>query len=257
MLRTLNFRNLGENEGMVKFSVIIPTFREQGYIKTTLLALLKARLYGSLRGMEMEIIVVDSGSDKTEEIAKRLIDKVYRLEERGIAKAKNFGALKSRGEFLIFLDADVIVPTDFLERVSKVFESPEVVGGVCANFPANPSLSEKIFFTVYNLATRFCLWLPATKLKIQARGEFLAVRRRAFFKINGFKENLPCAEDGELSYRLSKTGKIKFMIDMAVFESGRRFQKWGIFGTYKAWFEAWVSLTLCGKTKFAVWKSVR
>ena len=242
---------------MVKFSVIIPTFQEQGYIKTTLLSLLKAKLYGGARGMEMEIIIVDSGSDKTEEIAKHLIDKVYKLEERGIAKAKNFGALKSSGEVLIFLDADIIVPTDFLEKVSKIFESSEVIGGVCANFPANPSVSEKIFFTIYNIATRFCLWLPPTKLKIQARGEFLAVRRKAFFEMNGFNENLPCAEDGELSYRLSKIGKIKFMKDLAVFESGRRFKKWGIFRTYKAWFEAWASLVLCGKTKFDAWKPVR
>jgi len=237
--------------------VIIPTFQEQDYVKVTLSSLIEAKRYGSSRGVETEIIVVDSGSDETEEIAKRLVDKVYKLKERGIAKARNFGAMKSRGEVLIFLDADVIVPTDFLERVSKVFESPKVVGCACPNFPANPSLSERIFFTMYNMATRFCLWLPPTKLKIQARGEFQAVRRKVFFEMKGFNENLPCAEDGEFSHRLSKIGKIRFMKDLTVFESGRRFKKWGILRTYKTWFEAWASLTLCGKTKFNVWKSVR
>jgi len=242
---------------MTNFSVIIPTFQEERYIKSTLLSLMEAKRYESLRGTEMEVIVVDSGSDKTEEIARSLIDKVYRLEEGGISKARNFGALKSCGEVLIFLDADLIVPKDFFEKVSSTFERPEVVGATCANFPANPSIFEKIFFTIYNLATRFCLWLPPTRLKIQARGEFLAVRREAFLRMNGFNENLSCAEDGELSYRLSKIGKIRFIKDLEVLESGRRIRKWGVLKTYKTWFESWASLTLCGRTKFDAWKAIR
>jgi len=255
MLRARKISFLKE-EGM-SFSVIIPTFQEERYIKSTLFSLVEAKRYGSLRGTEMEVIVVDSGSDKTEEIARRLIDKVYKLEKRGISRARNFGALKSNGEVLIFLDADVIVPKDFLKKVSSTFECLEVVGATCANFPANSSIFEKIFFTIYNLATRFCLWLPPTRLKIQSRGEFLAVRRKVFLRLNGFNENLPCAEDGELSYRLSKIGKIRFIKNLAVLESGRRIRKWGVLRTYKTWFESWTSLTLCGRTKFDAWKSIR
>jgi len=255
MLRARKISFLKE-EGM-SFSVIIPTFQEERYIKSTLFSLVEAKRYGSLRGTEMEVIVVDSGSDKTEEIARRLIDKVYKLEKRGISRARNFGALKSNGEVLIFLDADVIVPKDFLKKVSSTFECLEVVGATCANFPANSSIFEKIFFTIYNLATRFCLWLPPTRLKIQSRGEFLAVRRKVFLRLNGFNENLSCAEDGELSYRLSKIGKIRFIKNLAVLESGRRIRKWGVLRTYKTWFESWTSLTLCGRTKFDAWKSIR
>jgi len=242
---------------MTNFSVIIPTFQEERYIKSTLSSLLEAKRYGSLRGTEMEVIVVDSGDDKTEEIARRLVDRVYKLEKRGISKAKNFGALKSNGEVLIFLDADVTISKDFLEKVSSTFECPEVVGATCANFPANPSIFEKIFFTIYNLATRLCLWLPPTRLKIQARGEFLAVKREVFLRMNGFNESLPCAEDGELSYRLSKVGKVQFIKDLVVLESGRRIRNWGVLRTYKTWFESWTSLTLCGRTKFDAWKSIR
>ncbi|KPV64725.1 MAG: Glycosyltransferase AglE [Candidatus Bathyarchaeota archaeon BA1] len=242
---------------MKSFSVIVPTFQEQAYIKRTLLPLIEAKRHASLKGVEMEIILVDSGSDKTEKIARSFTDKVYKLEDRGIARAKNFGALKSRGEVLIFLDADVIVPADFLEKVSKSLESPEVIGASCANFPANPSILERIFFTIYNIAARFCFWLPPTRFKIQARGEFFAVRRGFFFKVNGFNDILPCAEDGELSYRLSKIGKIEFIKDLCILESGRRLKKWGLFRTYKTWFEAWTSLVLCGTTKFSTWKAVR
>ncbi|MDH5441952.1 MAG: glycosyltransferase, partial [Candidatus Bathyarchaeota archaeon] len=87
----------GERE---KFSVIIPTYMEGRYIKRTL---------SSLAGIDnpLEIIVVDGGSqDGTIEIAKRFTDKVYQINERGISRAKNYGAEKASGNILVFLDAD-------------------------------------------------------------------------------------------------------------------------------------------------------
>ena len=93
-------------------SVVIPTFQEGKYIATTL-----SRLVGA--NHLTEIIVVDGGSeDKTIKASRRFTDKVFVVRERGIAKARNYGAKQACGDVLIFLDADVTTPADFVERRS-------------------------------------------------------------------------------------------------------------------------------------------
>jgi len=94
-----------------KISVIIPTLQEEKYIATTLSKLTKIT-------PQIEIIVVDGGSeDNTVKIARGFTDKVYEIKERGISKARNYGAKYSNGDILLFLDADVMPPNDFAEKL--------------------------------------------------------------------------------------------------------------------------------------------
>jgi len=178
-----------------EFSVIVPTYEEGEYIERTL---------SNLAGINdpLEIIVVDGGSrDGTVQAAERFADRVYQLNERGISRAKNYGARRARGDFLIFLDADVIPPGDFAERVREVFKDGRTVGATCNVMPTDPSPAELVFFIFYNGLLRLF-----SKFKPHARGEFIAIRRKAFMTINGFDEDLPCLEDHDLALRASKLG---------------------------------------------------
>lgn len=227
-------------------SVVIPTFQEERYIETTLSRLVNIKHL-------VEIIVVDGGStDKTVENARRLTDKVYVLRERGIGKARNYGAKRASGDVLVFLDADVVTPADFVEKVLEAFSNFTVVGATCSIMPMNPRFHEKIFFRLQNSLTRIL-----AHFKPHSRGEFLVARMSEFSKVGGFDESLPCTEDHELAFRLSKRGRFVFIKDLTVYESMRRFRKLGFLVVVGTWLANYFSFVIRGRNVSKVWRPVR
>lgn len=94
------------------FSVIIPTYNRAHIITETLLSVLDQSF------SNYEIIVVDDGSkDNTREVVEKINNEKIRYyykpnEERSIAR--NYGADKAVGEYLIFLDSDDKMRNDHL-----------------------------------------------------------------------------------------------------------------------------------------------
>src|SRR5215211_7843247 len=85
-----------------RISVVIPCYNQAKYLGEAIESVL-GQTYGN-----SQIVVVDDGStDDTEEVAGRY-EKVecVRQENRGLAEARNAGVRASRGEYLVFLDAD-------------------------------------------------------------------------------------------------------------------------------------------------------
>ncbi len=229
-----------------KVSVIIPTYQEGRYIGS---------LLRRLAGLKYptEIIVVDSGStDGTVETAKLFTENVYKINQRGIAKARNYGACRSNGEILVFLDADVTPPSDFVEKTLRAFQNSMVVGATCNIVPRQPRILELFFFGFYNKLIQV-----STFLKPHSRGEFLAMRRKCFLEIGGFNEHLPCVEDHDLALRVSRLGKFVFISELSVYESMRRVRKLGILNVLKTWVTNYVSFILLGRTITGIWKAVR
>jgi len=238
---------------MIKTSIIIPTFREANYIAQTLNNIKK------LDG-EIEVILVETLSEETgilEKVVKKYQGvQLYKIKERGIAKAKNYGAQKAHGNILLFLDADVFVTKDVLKQVHQVFKTPSVIGATCNNYPVKPKFSELLFFKFYNTLIRLVLSLPPIKLK-HSRGEFIAVRKIHFEKVHGFNERLVCMEDADLTRRLSMLGKFVFIKDLVVYESMRRIRKLGLFRTSVLWFKNWLFFIIKGDVVAKEWKPVR
>src|SRR6476661_7993594 len=86
------------------FSVIIPTYNRAQIVRDTIMTVLNQTY------RDFEIIVVDDGStDETQKTVDSITDNRLRYfyktnEERSVAR--NFGADKANGEYLIFLDSD-------------------------------------------------------------------------------------------------------------------------------------------------------
>ncbi len=229
-----------------KISVVIPTLEEESYIEAILSRLKRVR-------PSVEIIVVDGGSrDRTMELAKRFSDKVYRATKQGIAAGRNHGGQNAIGDIIVFLDADVTFPVKFAEKVMETFKDPTIVGATCNIMPLKAQLGATTFFRVYNTILRF-----STRIRPHSRGEFFAVRKTAFKKTNGFDETMPCLEDHDLAYRLSKLGRFAFISDLTVYESLRRFRKLGFWRVFRTWFVDYLSYMIRGKPVSQTWMPVR
>lgn len=243
---------------MIKYSVIIPTLNESKLIKKNLEQFSSAELK---KKFNYEVIVSDGGSnDGTVELALQFADKVKILAEphkKNIARGRNDGADVADGEVLIFTNADV-----FFENVEKTFNyledhfinsnHPAMTCTVYV-FPEEEKLIDKLFHKVNN---NYFYYL--NKFFMGAgRGEFLVVRKSVFEKVNGFNEVLAAGEDFDLFRRIRGIGKIHFARKIKVFESPRRYRKYGYGKVALSWFTNSVSIVTKKKSLSEIWDEVR
>jgi glycosyltransferase involved in cell wall biosynthesis len=105
------------------FSFVIPAFNEGQHIRAALRSVL-AQSYE-----QYDVIVVDDGStDETPKMVKAFASServrlISHGESRGSGAARNSGIDHASGEIVVFLDADVTVPRDFLERLATHYRA--------------------------------------------------------------------------------------------------------------------------------------
>lgn len=102
----------------IKVSVIVPVYNASQYISNTLNSILNQDFEG------FEIIVIDDGStDNSHEIIKECLDdspiphEIIHQENSGVSVARNKGIDKSRGDYLVFIDADDYVSKNHLSSL--------------------------------------------------------------------------------------------------------------------------------------------
>lgn len=101
------------------FSVIIPTYNRSNILKRTLTALLEQ----SLSPAVFEVIVIDDGStDGTRQVVRSLVDTEHasleykRQNNRGAGAARNRGIEMAQGEYVLFIDDDIIANHELLQE---------------------------------------------------------------------------------------------------------------------------------------------
>lgn len=109
----------------VRASVIIPTYNRKAPLARLLESLAKRRR--PLRREELEVVVVDDGSDEdatavVAPFADALQVSVLRQENAGVAVARQNGVLRAVGPVIVFLDDDMRVREDFVARHLAVHE---------------------------------------------------------------------------------------------------------------------------------------
>ncbi|MCB0633373.1 MAG: glycosyltransferase family 2 protein, partial [Lewinella sp.] len=109
-------------------SVIIPCYNHGIYLESTINSILQQTW------QEMEIIVVDDGSDSaTVEILQNITHSRVRViyQENGkTSKARNTGFKNSSGNYILSIDADDLVDRSFLEKGLSILESNPSIGVV-------------------------------------------------------------------------------------------------------------------------------
>lgn len=108
------------DDDFVFASFVIPAYNESTRIGRALDAIHRAIAAAPLPPERFEILVVDNASeDNTAEIAKSKGARVVPLQDRHISKARNFGGRNARGQYLVFVDADVEVDEGFVVELIR------------------------------------------------------------------------------------------------------------------------------------------
>ncbi len=112
---------------MPKVSIVIPCFNHGAFLPETL-ASLEAQSFRCF-----EIIIVDDGSTDQETI--NLYDqldtrglRVIRTANNGVSAARNRGITEATGKFILTLDADDCIGTEYLTKALSVFEKHSNAG---------------------------------------------------------------------------------------------------------------------------------
>ena len=116
--------NSQPTEQVNRVSVIVPT-RNSARTIAKCLDSIKGQTYKNI-----EIFVIDSfSSDNTSEIASRFNATIFLLDSER-ARAKNFGISKASGEFLLFVDSDMILQPNVVEECVRIWYANRKIVGV-------------------------------------------------------------------------------------------------------------------------------
>jgi glycosyltransferase involved in cell wall biosynthesis len=197
-------------------SVIIPTFNGAARIGKCLEALLP-----QTTAIDAEILVVDDGSsDGTGDVVSRYAGvRLISQANAGPAAARNRGASEAKGTIILFTDDDCVPTSDWLAAMTRPFEDPDVVGVKGVYRTLQKSLVARFVQADYEDRYRLMATLPEIDFIDTYAAAF---RRDRFLEMNGYDTSFPvaCAEDIELSYRMSERGwKMKFVPTAIVYHT--------------------------------------
>lgn len=192
-------------------SVVLTVFNEEKHIVECLESLLCQSI------QSLEILIVDDGSrDNTVSEVNRIICrgewkckvKIFKCQHKGPGESRNFGASKSLGEILVFLDGDMHFSRDFLEKlVAPMLKNSEVIGTESqSEYLAN---SENYWAKCWNIGRFTSVGNFSQEYKrsmVPNRdnhgGVFRAIRRKSFESVGGFDSGGDYSDDETLGKKL-------------------------------------------------------
>lgn len=198
-------------------SIVIPTLNEETYLPKLLKSLRRQALKNS------EIIVADAGSkDKTRKVAYEFGCRI--VQGGSPAVGRNQGAKVAKGEWFLFLDADVALDKDdFLDQALERVKRSDIQAVSFAFAPNDGGLLDKtgcFLASLYGWIFQF--WQP------RAAGFCILIKRSWHETIGGFDETLVMGEDHDYVQRLVKAGgKFRFFLKPNFQVSVRRLNKEG------------------------------
>src|ERR1700733_15645683 len=201
---------------IMSVSIIVPTFNGASRIGNCLDALLK-----QTAGRDAEILVVNDGSaDNTADVVARYSGvRLITQSNAGPAAARNRGALAAQGTVILFTDDDCVPMPEWLAAMIEPFKDRNVVGVKGVYRTRQRRLVARFVQIEYEDKYRLMSDVPHIDFIDTYSAGF---RRDRFLEMNGYDTSFPvaCAEDVELSYRMSARGwKMKFVPAAVVYHT--------------------------------------
>ena len=209
---------------MNDITVIIPALNEARYLPRLLQGLAEQTR------PDFGVVVVDGASqDQTAALARSFASRLADLQvivspRRGVARQRNLGARASRGEWLVFLDADSLVRPYFIERLERFITECQPQFFTAWSGPDGEAAGDAVFTLIVNM------YVEASMIagRAVAPGALMVMRREHFEQAGGFDETVSFAEDYDLTQRLAALGTPLQMLRETVYAySLRRMRKEG------------------------------
>jgi glycosyltransferase involved in cell wall biosynthesis len=224
----------------MKYSIIVPVYNRPDEVDELLQSLTEQEL------KDFEVVIVEDGSQKPcKDVCDKFADILdlhyYVKENGGPGQARNYGAERAKGEWLIILDSDVVLPKGYLQAVENGLsvecrvESVEFAaaknkaeassddsnhnstlytlhstlaafGGPDASHPSFTPVQKAISYSMTSFFTTGGIRGGKKKLdKFYPRSFNMGIRRDVYLKLGGFSK-MRFGEDIDFSYRIVEAG---------------------------------------------------
>ncbi|MDR0981614.1 MAG: glycosyltransferase [Culturomica sp.] len=191
----------------MQYSIIIPVYNRPNEVDELLGSIVEQTL------KDFEVIVVEDGSTiPCKDVVEKYIDKLdvhyYQKNNSGPGPTRNYGAERSVGTYLIFLDSDCILPVDYLNSVDKELQTApaDAFGGPDKAHVSFSNLQKAINYSMTSFFTTGGIRGGKKKIdKFYPRSFNMGVKRSVYNDLGGFAD-MRYGEDIDLSTRIFKSG---------------------------------------------------
>lgn len=192
----------------MKYSIIVPVYNRPDEVD---------ELLGSLTEQtekDFEVIIVEDGSSVTcEKVCngyKATLDIHYFMKENsGPGQSRNYGVARAKGEYVIILDSDVVLPPGYIESVSDELEKApaDAFGGPDKAHSSFTDIQKAISYSMTSFFTTGGIRGSKKKKldKFYPRSFNMGVRMDVYNKLGGFSK-MRFGEDIDFSIRIFKAG---------------------------------------------------
>lgn len=186
-------------------SIIIPLYNKETTIIKTLSSIL------SQKYDDFEIVIVDDGStDNGIEVVESLqSDKItiYSQPNKGPSAARNLGTRKSKGEWIVFMDADDWFEKDAFTLFESLIKRKNKYDFFCFNYYIEQNKRRYLYSPNYptgQVKNNFFAWCAGLCMP---RAGAALIKKEILIK-QPYKENLHRYEDAEMLFELMRTTTI-------------------------------------------------
>lgn len=191
----------------MKYSIIVPVFNRPDEVDELLQSLVGQTL------KDFEVVIVEDGSQKPckdvcDKYSDRLDVKYFMKNNSGPGQSRNYGAERAKGEYLIVLDSDVVLPEGYLKAVDDELrrEPADAFGGPDCAHDSFTETQKAISYSMTSFFTTGGIRGGKKKLdKFYPRSFNMGIRRDVYMRLGGFSK-MRFGEDIDFSIRIFKAG---------------------------------------------------
>ena len=192
----------------MKYSIIVPVFNRPDEVDELLSSLLNQTF------TDFEVLIVEDGSQKPcDEVCNKYADRLdlhyFMKPNSGPGQSRNYGAERAKGEYLLILDSDVVLPKGYLNAIEEELkrEPADAFGGPDAAHKSFTDTQKAISYSMTSFFTTGGIRGGKKKLdKFYPRSFNMGIRRDVYMELEGFSK-MRFGEDIDFSIRIFKAGK--------------------------------------------------
>jgi glycosyltransferase involved in cell wall biosynthesis len=189
------------------YSVIIPVYNRPQEIRELLESLSRQSV------KNFEVIIIEDGSTlSSEQVANDYKDSLtlsyYTKPNTGPGESRNYGAARSRGDYLIVFDSDCIIPDHYFEEVERELSAQpcDAFGGPDAAHDSFDNMQKAVNYAMTSFFTTGGIRGGKKHLeKFHPRSFNMGIRKEVYMQLGGFS-SMRYGEDIDFSIRIFESG---------------------------------------------------